>query len=174
MVNDALDQFKNENLFSKKTAEGRKVIKPKTPKFNMTPKINKEHKPGRPVNNIINCHTSEILRFVDHHLQPLVKEIPSCKKNTINFVNKMNNFKDMKISFLVTMDVKALHTNIPNTKKTVATVITTFFIRILTRNSFIFNSKFYLQIKGCVMGTICAPTYKKYIRVQKEIHLSSH
>ena len=60
------------------------------------------------------------------------------------------------------MDVKALHTNIPNTEKTVATVITTFFILILTRNSFIFNSKFYLQIKGCVMGTICAPIYKKY------------
>ena len=94
MVNDALDQFKNENLFSKKTAEGLKVIKPKTPKFNITHKINKENKPGKPVNNIINCHTSEILCFVDHHLQPLVKEIPSCKKNTINFVKKMNNFKE--------------------------------------------------------------------------------
>ena len=25
-------------------------------------------------------------------------------------------------------------------------------------NNFIFNSKFYLQIKGCAMGAICAPT----------------
>ena len=72
------------------------------------------------------------------------------------------------------MDVKALYTSIPNnegiaavqrkqdnyTKKTVATkVITTFLALILTLNNFIFNSKFYLQIKGCAMGTICTPTH---------------
>ena len=28
-----------------------------------------------------------------------------------------------------------------------------------TLNNFIFNSKLYLQIKGCAMGTICAPAY---------------
>ena len=41
MVNDTLDRFKNENLLSKKTAEGLKVIYPKTPKFYITPKIQK-------------------------------------------------------------------------------------------------------------------------------------
>ena len=70
------------------------------------------------------------------------------------------------------MDIKTLYTNIPNnegiaamkrkrdnyTKKTVATkVITTFLALILTLNNFIFNSKFYLRIKGYAMGTICAP-----------------
>ena len=34
-----------------------------------------------------------------------------------------------------------------------------FLALILTLNDFIFNSKFYLQIKGCAMGTICAPSY---------------
>ena len=77
MVNDTLDRFKNENLLSKKTAQGLKVINPKTPKFYITPKIHKENNPGRSIINSINCHTSEVLRFVDHHLQPLVKEIPS-------------------------------------------------------------------------------------------------
>ena len=72
------------------------------------------------------------------------------------------------------MDVKALYKHVPNnegiaavkqkhdnyTKKTAATkVITTFLALILTLNNFIFNSKFYFQIKGCAMGTICAPTY---------------
>ena len=33
MVNNTLGRFKNENLFSKKTAEGLKVINSKTPKF---------------------------------------------------------------------------------------------------------------------------------------------
>ena len=86
----------------------------------------------------------------------------------------MNNFKVPKNSFLVTMDMKALYTNIPNnesiaavkwkqdnyTKKTVATkVTTTFLAHILTLNNSMFDSKFYLQIKGCAMGTICALTY---------------
>ena len=77
MVNGTLDRFKNENLLSKKSAEGLKVINSKTEKFYLTPKIHKENNPGRPINNRINCHTSEISRFVDHHFQPLVRETPS-------------------------------------------------------------------------------------------------
>ena len=71
------------------------------------------------------------------------------------------------------MDVKSLYTSIPNNegiapvkkkylylKKTIPTkIITTFLALILTLNNFIFNSQFYLQIKGCAMGTICAPSY---------------
>ena len=38
-------------------------------------------------------------------------------------------------------------------------IITTFQALILTLNNFAFNLNFYLQIKGCAMGTICAPTY---------------
>ena len=30
---------------------------------------------------------------------------------------------------------------------------------VLTLSNFIFNCKNYLQIKGCAMGTICAPSY---------------
>ena len=95
-------------------------------------------------------------------------------KDTNDSVNKINNFKLPENSFLVTMDVKALYTNIPNnksiaavkekydnyTKKSVATnVITTFLALTLKLNNFIFNSKFYLQIKGCAMRIICGPTY---------------
>ena len=177
MVNDTLDRFKNESLLSKKTAEGLKVINPKTPKFYITPKIHKENNPGRPVINSINFHTSEISRFVDHHLQPLAKQIPSYIKNTNDFVNKTNKVPEN--SFLVTMDVKALHTNTPNnegvaavkrkhdnyTKKTLATKVITFLALILTLNSLIFNSKFYLQIKGCAMETTCSPYIRKHIHV---------
>ena len=71
------------------------------------------------------------------------------------------------------MDVKTLHTNIPNSKgtasvkqkhnnyikRTVVTKgITTFLVLILTLHNFIFNSKFHLQIKGCAMEKIFAPT----------------
>ena len=54
--------------------------------------------------------------------------------------------------------VKRKHDNY--TKKTLATKgMATFGTLILTLKDFIFNSKFYLQIKGCVMGTTCVSTY---------------
>ena len=43
--------------------------------------------------------------------------------------------------------------------KTLPTKIITFLALILTLNNFVFNRKFYLQIKGCAMGKICAPAY---------------
>ena len=70
------------------------------------------------------------------------------------------------------MDVKSLYTNIPNLegivavknaydnyrKKSIAAkVIRTFLDVIVTLKNFIFNCKHYLQIKGCAMGTKCAP-----------------
>ena len=117
-------------------------------------RIHKENNPGRPVNNSNNCPTSEILRFV--------KEIPSYIKDTNDFVKKINNFKVPKYPFLVTMDVKAAvkrkHDNY--TSKTVATKVTAIFLALIfTINNLNFNLKFYLQIKDCAMGTICAPTY---------------
>ena len=72
------------------------------------------------------------------------------------------------------MDVKSLYTSIPNNEgivsvkkkydhdpnKTIRTkIIATFLALTLILNNFIFNSKFYLQIKGCAVGTICAPSY---------------
>ena len=94
----------------------------------------------------INCHTSEISRFTDHHLQPLVREIPSYIKDTNNFINKIDNCTVPPNSFLVTMDVKSLYTSIPNNEgiasvkkkydhypnKTIPTkIITTFLALIL-------------------------------------------
>ena len=138
-------------------------------------KLRSKNNPGRHVINSIKCHTSKISHFFDHHLQPLVKEISSHIKDNNDFVNKIDNFKVPENSSLVKMDVKALYTSIPNKegvaavtrkrgnyteRKTLASkVIAKFLALILTLNSLIFNSKFYLQIKSFVMGTICAHTY---------------
>ena len=72
-VNDILYRFQNENLLFKKTAKGLKVTNSKAPKFYTKPKIHRKNNPGRPVIKPINCYTSKIPRFVDHHLIPLVK-----------------------------------------------------------------------------------------------------
>ena len=82
-----LTNLKTKIFSPKKTAEGLKVINPKTPKLFITPKIYKENNPGRSVINSINCDTSKILCIADHHLQPLVKEIPTYIKNTNDFAN---------------------------------------------------------------------------------------
>ena len=70
--------------------------------------------------------------------------MPPYIKNINDFVNKINNFKVPENSFLVSMDVKALDINITNseyiaavkrkhdndTKKTVATKVTTTFLAL--------------------------------------------
>ena len=76
-------------------------------------------------------------------------------------------------SYLVTIRVRSIYTNILNTegisavkrafnnysKKTTTTkVIATFLALILTRNNFVFNYICYFQIRGCTMSTI-APNY---------------
>ena len=114
LVNDTIDRFKKENLLSKKLDDGLKAVNPKTPNFYISPKIHKENNSGRPVINSMKCHIPEISRFLDHHLQPLVKEIASYIKDTKDFINKINNFAVPPSSLLVTMDVKSLYTSIPN------------------------------------------------------------
>ena len=52
--------------------------------------------------------------------------------------------------------IKAVRKSLDNhPKRTVATKVTTTFLAlILTLNNFIFNTRDYLQTKGCAMGTL--------------------
>ena len=156
-------------------ANGLKNQSPRTPQFYISPEIHKESNPGCPVVSSINCHTVIISKYIDYHLQPIVKHLPSYVKDTNDFINKINAVKSVKKnSYLVAMDVRPLCTNIPNAegisaverafnkyskKTTINKVITTFLALILTLNNFVFDCIHYLQIKGCAMGTICAPAY---------------
>ena len=174
MVNQRIERFKNEKFLPKKTADGLKISNPKTSKFYVSPKIHKPNNPGKPVINSIECHISEILRFVDHHFQPVIKHVPSYIKDKNHFINKVNNFSVLVNSILVTMDVRSLYTSIPNNQGIAATkkrydnynhktlprkIITTFLAVILSLNNFVFNSRFFLQMKGCAIGIICIPSY---------------
>ena len=175
LVNNTVERFKNPKLINKKVAEILKRNDPKTPKFYLRPKIHKEGNPDRPVVSSGNGHTEIISKYVDYHLQSIVKEIPSYVKDTQDFLKKLEKVKHIpQESLLVTFDVKSRHRNIPNNEgikavkesyekykeKTVSTkVIITFLSLILTLNNFVFNCIYYLQTMGCVIGTLCAPSY---------------
>ena len=160
LVNHTIERFKKQKLINEKVTEGLKRNDPKTPKFYLRPKIHKEGNTGRPVVSSVNCHTANISKHVDYHLQPVVKEIPSYVKDTQDFLKKLEKVKDIPLeSLLVTLDVKSLYTNIPNNEgikavkesyekckeKTVSRkVIITFLSLILTLNNFVFNCTHYL------------------------------
>ena len=152
-VNDTITNFKNDKLITEKIAKGLQVEQPDMPKFYTRPKIHKTGNPGSPVVSSVNCHTYTIPKYVDFHLQPIVKNIPSYVRDTTDFLQKLDKVKNIPNDcLLVTLDVKSLYTNIPNNEgikavreaydnhpnKTVVTkVILTFLSLILT---FVFNS----------------------------------
>ncbi len=178
LVNNAIDQLKNRNILEEKMAEKLKTTNPKTPRLYLLPKIHKPNNPGRPVVSSIECHTEKISQYVDHHLQPLTKELPSYVQDTSDFLRKLKNLPQQlpKDTILVTMDVRSLYTNIPNQEgidavksylekrarpgdSKLSQIIANFLRLILTLNNFQFNDENFIQINGASMGTKCAPTY---------------
>ena len=47
-------------------------------------------------------------------------------------------------------------------------IIIMFLALIIKLNNFLFNSKYCLQIKDCVIGTICIPTYANIFMAEFE------
>ena len=176
-VRQTLSNLKSTCNLENKIAEGLMPSDSKTPNFYLLPKIHKDQRPppGRPVVNSINSPTSNISKYVDHKLQPVVTKLPSYVKDTTDFIKKLETIKTAPDNcYLITMDVKSLYTNIPhnegiNSVKTfmerhqipipTVKIVTTLLTLILTLNNFVFNGIHYLQKLGCAMGTKCAPNY---------------
>ena len=173
-VNDTIDLFKVKQKIPEKVAEGLKVKIAKTPTLKLPPKIHKAGHPGRPLVSSISSPTSKISEYVDFHLQPYTSEIKSHIKDTKQFLNELDKIpaSQSKDSYLVTLDVRSLYTNIPNEERihiiknllqqkqsNLTSAIIAFLWLILTLNNFIFNATNYLQLSGVAMGTKCAVIY---------------
>ena len=79
--------------------------------------MHKEGNPGRVLISSVSCHTFKISNYVDYHLQPIVKQIPSHFKDTCNFISKLRAAETVPDnSCLVLLDVKSLYTNTPRNK----------------------------------------------------------
>ena len=174
-VNAAIDKLAAEELINKKTAKALHAHEQKTPKFYMLPKVHKKNHPGRPIIAAINSPTTNLARYIDHHLQPLAADLPSFVKDTGDFIRKIEKTKKVRPnSILVTMDVSSLYTSIPHKEgltavahalesrpnPTISTrVILKLLYLVLHLNNFCFNDRHYLQIKGCAMGAKCSGSY---------------
>lgn len=172
--------------------------KPSVRKFYILPKIHKDPAtwqppfvmpPGRPIVSDCGSDTDRVADFIEHFLNPLSIRHPAYIKDTYHFIDIIKSLTIPPQSFLFSLDVDSLYTNI-DTKSGLSAVQGIFYkypdsfrpdrdlLRLLelnlTRNDFVFDSKYYLQIKGTAMGKSFAPSYANiFMAVWEEKALSS-
>ena len=121
--------------------------------------------PGRPI--IADCggESYASAEYIDHFLAPLAKQHKSYLKDTNDYINKIAGIKAKEGTFIATIDVDSLYTNIDNTNGLEAVKqifdkhsdperpdILELLIINLENNDFEFNSQWYLQTWGPSMG----------------------
>lgn len=130
--------------------------------------------PGRPIISDCSSESYHIAKFIDHFLNPISQRHDSCIKDTYDFINKIRNKLVPSSTFLFTIDITSLYTNIdmelglravkealerfPDPDKPDKAILQLLHLG-LTRNDFSFNGKHFLQIHGTAMGKIFAPSY---------------
>lgn len=123
-----------------------------------------------------NAPTQQLSHLIDILLKPLCSEVKSYVRDDLDFLRYLPN-KVNQHAKLVTMDVTNLYTNIPTDlginalkywinkyPQNINSRFSREFILeasslVLKNNTFSFNGKHYLQLKGTAMVTKMAPTY---------------
>ena len=110
----------------------------------------------------------------NYYINPLSHLHPSYVKDTYTFVNKLKHLIVPENTFIFSIDVDSLYTYIDTTlgleavKKALLSspvssrpdyFILQFLQLTLTRNDFLFDKSFFLQICGCAMGRKYSPAY---------------
>ena len=155
-------------------------------KFYLLPKIHKNpiKPPGRPIVSNCGMPTENLSEYLDFHLQPLVKNIPSYIKDSSDFISKLGGIGVVPSgALLVTIDVVGLYSHIPHAEGLEALgkcfderdeidVPTSELVDmariILDNNYFEFDDKIYHQKLGTAMGTKFAPAYANIFMAEFE------
>ena len=147
----------------------------------------KDHKPVAAGKNIpklreivsgSGSNTEWVSAYVDHHAKPEVQKLPSYIEDTPDVLRKIaekNRRGPLPPNAIpVVMDVTALYPNVPHEegltyleraldRRTDKSVPTDFLIRlmrlVLTKNTFEWDRKLFIQKDGTAIGTRAAPTY---------------
>ena len=164
-------------------ADMQTVLTPNQPRpgrFYTLPKIHKNYDRipvGRPIISGCGTATEKISLYVDLHLQPFVKTLPSYVEDDNDFLRKLiminSNYGPLpQDTILCTMDVTSLYTNIPTDEFIAAAqhylvqkhsasevdILIKFMDLVLTQNNFELAGKHYIQILGTAIGTRMAPS----------------
>ncbi|XP_060559766.1 uncharacterized protein LOC132719850 [Ruditapes philippinarum] len=158
----------------------------RTPQFYILPKTHKSYDeklplgyPGRLIVSACSSSTENIAKYLDFILNPYMQTLPSYIKDTTDFINKVRNLKLNKDTYIVTLDVSSLYTNIPHNEGIESCI---YFLQkdkgnnnikandirkllniVLHNNCFDFNDQSYLQTMGTAMGSPMAPSYASLV-----------
>lgn len=165
---------------------------PRARLFYLLPKIHKDPAkwsrphvipPGRPIVSDCDSETYHTAEYIDSFLNPLSCRHPSYIQDTYDFIQKVSGLHVPSNSFLFTLDIDSLYTNIDINEgiQTVKNIFSKFpnktrpekeLLQLLDinlrRNDFQFDNKFYLQIKGTAMGKKFAPAYANIFMAEWE------
>ena len=161
---------------------------PRIPEFYTLTKIHKKIPVGRPIISGSSGPTEKISSFIDSLLQPIAKKQPSYIKDTTDFINFIESTQLPDNAILVSFDVTALYTNIPQAeginivcshydkhygdRKPIPTeTLRALMSLILEENSFSFNGNNYLQTSGIAMGTKMAVAFANIFMADFETKL---
>lgn len=170
-----LNSLHKEGKISRDMLKAMLPIQPAPGRFYLLPKIHKTNHPGRPIVSSNGTVTERISSALDFIIKDIVPTIPSYIQDTNQFLRTITGLEIPEESFLVTMDVVSLYTNIPQAEGIGATVnaymnantpvsldedtLSTLLRLVLGYNNFEFDEKHFLQISGTAMGTKMAPNY---------------
>lgn len=147
------------------------------PTFYGLPKIHKGVHPlkCRPIVSGINSLSQNVGIYLDEILKPFVLSLPSYLRDTTDLLGKLEGVSFGDHFWLCSIDVEALYSSIPHncglravkdflgTRSLFLEAHNRFVLElmeyVLTRNYFLFNGKFFHQLRGTAMGSPCAPTY---------------
>lgn len=90
--------------------------------FHLLPKMHTPGSPGRPIVSSNNISTENVLEFINYPIEGIPAIFPSYLKDTNHFINEISDLSVPVNSFLMTMDVCFLCTNIPHRDGIAATV----------------------------------------------------
>jgi hypothetical protein len=144
-------------------------------KFRILCKLHKKSFGIRPIINNRSHPTSQLCKFIDLLIKPILYETPSYLKDSQHLLQKCENlFINNRNVYLYSMDFESLYTNID--KNDAINRLTEFlsnsidldFIQpqainsiltiIFDCNGFVYKDKFFMQKNGLEMGSICGPS----------------
>lgn len=184
IVRNIIDRLKKKKFINAKQRQyliGN--LQPRERRFYILPKIHKEPQkwtipfeipPGRPIVSDCGSETYFTAEYLDHFLNPLSVKHPAYVRDTQHFIEVVKELRIPSDFFFFSMDVDNLYTNIPivagidcvrkifekypDPKRPDEELLELLDIN-LNRNDFVFDEKFYLQVKGTAMGKKFAPAY---------------